>query len=63
LATDIESLEVRYLDETGNRQEQWPPLQASDNPAANPQDFPRAVELTLEHARFGTLIWLFQLPR
>jgi general secretion pathway protein J len=63
LAEDIESLQVRYLDETGDWQEQWPPIQAGNNPAATPLDFPRAVEMTLEHARFGTLIWLFQLPR
>jgi general secretion pathway protein J len=63
LAEDIESMQVRYLDDAGNWQEQWPPLQAGSNPAAPPTDFPRAVEMTLEHARFGTLIWLFQLPR
>jgi general secretion pathway protein J len=63
LAEDIESMQVRYLDETGNWQEQWPPLQAGNNPAATPPNFPRAVEMTLEHARFGNLIWLFQLPR
>ena len=63
LAADIESMQVRYLDDTGEWQEQWPPLQAGSNPLANPTDFPRAVEMTLEHARFGTLTWLFQLPR
>ncbi len=63
LAADVESMQVRYLDETGNWQDQWPPVQAGSNPLANPTDFPRAVEMTLEHARFGTLIWLFQLPR
>jgi general secretion pathway protein J len=63
LAADIESMQVRYLDDAGNWQEQWPPLQAGSNPAAPPADFPRAIEMTLEHARFGTLTWLFQLPR
>ena len=63
LAADIESMQVRYLDDTGNWQEQWPPLQAGSNPATTPTDFPRAIEMTLEHARFGTLTWLFQLPR
>jgi general secretion pathway protein J len=63
LAEDIESMEVRYLDETGNWQDQWPPIQAGSNPVANPADFPRAVEMTLEHTRFGILTWLFQLPR
>jgi general secretion pathway protein J len=63
LAADIESMQVRYLDEAGNWQEQWPPLQAGSNPDAKPIVFPRAVEMTLEHARFGSLIWLFQLPR
>jgi general secretion pathway protein J len=63
LSADIESMQVRYLDDAGNWQEQWPPVQAGSTPVANPPDFPRAVEMTLEHARFGTLTWLFQLPR
>jgi general secretion pathway protein J len=63
LAADIESMQVRYLDDAGNWQEQWPPLPAGSNPAATPTDFPRAIEMTLKHARFGTLTWLFQLPR
>jgi general secretion pathway protein J len=63
LAADIESMQVRYLDDAGNWQDQWPPLQAGNNPAATPTDFPRAIEMTLEHTRFGTLTWLFQLPR
>jgi general secretion pathway protein J len=63
LADDIESMKVRYLDDAGNWQEQWPPLQTGQNAAATALDFPRAIEVTLEHARFGTLVWLFQLPR
>jgi general secretion pathway protein J len=63
LVADIESMQVRYLDEAGNWQEQWPPLQAGSTPGGNPTIFPRAVEMTLEHARFGTLVWLFQMPR
>jgi general secretion pathway protein J len=73
LASDIKSMQVRYLDQTGDWQEQWPPLQAGSNPGtnpsqpgnitgANPMDYPKAIEITLEHARFGTLVWLFQLP-
>jgi general secretion pathway protein J len=63
LAGDIESMQVRYLDDLDNWQEQWPPVHAGNNPVANTLDFPRAIEMTLEHARFGTLVWLFQLPR
>jgi general secretion pathway protein J len=63
LATGIESMQVRYLDQTGNWQEQWPPLQAGNTPLADPMALPRAVEITLEHERFGSLVWLFQLPR
>lgn len=63
LADDIESMTVRYLDDAGNWQEQWPPLQTGQNPLPSTPDFPRAIEMTLEHARFGTLVWLFQLPR
>ena len=63
LTDDIESMQVRYLNEAGAWQEQWPPTMTENNPDANPMDFPRAVEITLKHRRFGTLIWLFQLPR
>lgn len=63
LTDDIESMKVRYLDNTGNWQEQWPPTQAGQNPLANTLDFPGAIEMTLEHSRFGVLVWLFQLPR
>jgi general secretion pathway protein J len=63
LADDIESLQVRYLDGNGNWQEQWPPMQTGQNPVPVTLDFPRAIEMTLKHARFGTLVWLFQLPR
>jgi len=62
LVSDIKSMQVRYLDQTGNWQEQWPPQQTGGTPGVNPTDFPRAIEITLEHARFGTLVWLFQLP-
>jgi general secretion pathway protein J len=85
LADDIKSMQVRYLDQTGNWQDQWPPLQMGNTPGAGPirtgntpgatpiqagnslgmnsVDFPLAIEITLEHMQFGSLVWLFQLPR
>jgi len=63
LIDDIASMAVRYLDNAGNWQEQWPPEQTGQNPPPTALDLPRAIEITLEHARFGTLVWLFQLPR
>jgi general secretion pathway protein J len=63
LADDIQSMEVRYLDDAGNWQDQWPPQQTGQNPLQTALELPRAIEITLEHARFGTLVWRFQLPR
>ena len=63
LVDDIESMTVRYLDANGNWQDQWPPLQTGQNAVTVAPGFPLAMEMTLEHTRFGTLVWLFQLPR
>lgn len=63
LIDEIESMEVRYLDERDNWQEQWPPLSTDQTPPTVTLAFPLAIEVTLEHASFGKLVWLFQLPR
>ena len=63
LAGDIESMQIRYLDDAENWQDQWPPQIAGSSPAGISENFPRAIEITLEHTRFGALTWLFQLPR
>jgi general secretion pathway protein J len=62
LAADITDLQVRYLDEQNRWQEQWPKEQRGGNPEEPPAELPKAIELSLEHEYFGTLVWLFQLP-
>jgi|AntDeeMinimDraft_6_1070357.scaffolds.fasta_scaffold05422_2 general secretion pathway protein J len=66
----VEAMEVRFLDADDNWVEDWPknqqggqgqsqaqaqPQQGQGGPAAASGTMPRAVEITFEHERFGTL--------
>ncbi|TDT41371.1 general secretion pathway protein J [Halospina denitrificans] len=64
----VEAMEVRFLDADDNWVEDWPknqqdgqgqsqtqPQQGQGGPAAAMSTMPRAVEVTFEHERFGTL--------
>jgi general secretion pathway protein J len=64
LIDDVERMGLRYLDGNDEWQEQWPDAVAAINadPAGIPA-LPKAVEVTIEHKIFGTLVWLFQLPQ
>jgi len=65
LSEDIESLQLRYLDKAGKWEKQWPNALAAStatNPDGVDQVLPRAIEVTLEHKMYGTLVWLFRLP-
>ncbi len=59
---NVQSWEVRYLDDQGNWLNQWPAEQTGDNPAQTLQRLPRAVEIRLQHARYGLLTRLLRLP-
>lgn len=62
LLDKVKSLQLRYLDAAGNWQESWP-SQQSDNTSPQQQlPLPRAVEVTLELERWGTIRRLFRLP-
>ena len=64
LIDDVERMGLRYLDGNDEWREQWPDAVAAIN--ADPADIPalpKAVEVTIEHKIFGTLVWLFQLPQ
>ena len=66
LSPDVERLQLRYLDAADEWQDQWPDALASSlstDPEDAPQVLPRAVEVTVEHKTYGTLVWLFRLPR
>lgn len=64
LIDDVERMGLRYLDGNDEWREQWPDAVAAINadPAGIPP-LPKAVEVTIEHKMFGTLVWLFQLPQ
>lgn len=63
MVTDgIEALELRYLDERGEWQEQWPPPPVSDKPEDDTAAWlPRAVEIHLVHQRIGEVSRLVSL--
>jgi general secretion pathway protein J len=65
LIEDIENMLLRYLDGNDEWQEQWPDAVAGidADPADTLPALPKAIEVTIEHKTFGTLVWLFQLPR
>lgn len=63
LVDHVEGMQIRYLADNDEWQEQWPAATAATGSTpAQPADLPKAVEVTIEHAEFGPLVWLFQLP-
>jgi general secretion pathway protein J len=52
LLTRVENMEIRFLDQSGEWQLDWPPLQISQDPQGLIAR-PRAVELTIELEDFG----------
>jgi general secretion pathway protein J len=67
LIEDVEQMQLRYLDGDDVWKEQWPDTSGSVSTegAAGLSEFPelpKAVEVTIEHKTYGTLVWLFQLP-
>jgi general secretion pathway protein J len=62
LIGDIGEMTIRYLDGKNEWQDRWPnPLASGDGPAVMTA-LPRAVEITLDHEKFGPLVWVFRLP-
>jgi len=62
LVGDIDEMTIRYLPGNNEWDERWPnPLSSGDATAAAIV-LPKAVEITLDHERFGPLVWLFRLP-
>ncbi|WP_236233163.1 type II secretion system minor pseudopilin GspJ [Pseudomonas tohonis] len=58
----VSSVELRYLDDKGQWQEQWPPSLGDSDPAKARGRLPVAVELKLEHRHYGGLTRLYRLP-
>lgn len=63
LLENIEHMQVRYLLAGDDWKEQWPLATQNLDADAALAALPLAVEVTIEHERYGTLVWLFQLPR
>ncbi|MDP4546171.1 type II secretion system minor pseudopilin GspJ [Marinobacter sp. MDS2] len=65
LLNDVKTLEIRFLDEEGKWHDHWPTDQAlaAMTPGQRPViALPMALEVTLEHERFGEIARLFTLP-
>lgn len=58
----VQSLELRFLDDKGQWQEQWPPTSGDLSPAEAKKRMPLAVEVKLEHRHYGKLSRLYRLP-
>jgi general secretion pathway protein J len=63
LTASIEELQLRYLGSNNEWRDQWPDTSSGNDPEKPPSALPGAVEVTLEHAHYGQLVWLFQLPQ
>ena len=56
-------LRLRYMNDEREWHEEWPPFDpVRGDPEAQAQRLPLAVELTLEHQRYGTITRLLRLP-
>jgi general secretion pathway protein J len=59
---EVSSLQLRYLDRDGNWQNEWPPAASNSDQQQRLEQLPRAVEVSLEHQRYGVLTRLLRLP-
>jgi general secretion pathway protein J len=59
LLEDVDDVQLRFLDAEGQWGEIWPPLNLQPGTAPG---LPRAVELVLDHARWGRIRRVFGLP-
>lgn len=56
----VTALQLRYLDEQGSWQTNWPPQESNQAEALTA--LPQAVELVLQHRRYGEIRRLLRLP-
>jgi general secretion pathway protein J len=60
--TEVRNLQLRYLDDDGTWLSDWPPSEAGSDPQQRLQQLPRAIEVSLEHPRYGLLTRTLRLP-
>jgi len=62
LIGEIEEMTIRYLSASNEWDDRWPNPLALAGGIGALTALPRAVEITLDHERFGPLVWVFRLP-
>ena len=60
--SEVRSLQLRYLDRDGNWQTEWPAAQTEGSEQQRLEQVPRALELRVEHERYGLLTRILRLP-
>ena len=63
LSEAIEEMRIRYLAGNNEWAEQWPSEEALADPGIQPESLPQVVEVTVDHRRYGPIVWLFQIPQ
>lgn len=58
----VQSMNLRFLDDQGQWQEQWPPIQSGFNADDAKKRMPLALEVRIEHRHYGELSRLYRLP-
>jgi general secretion pathway protein J len=58
---DVESVELQFMDNAGEWQQEWPPVQTKSG--APPSARPRAVKLQLKLKQWGLIERLFEVPQ
>ena len=66
LTAAVSDMTLRYLSPAGKWSATWPDEEAAalqGGVDSKTDTLPKAIEITLEHDRFGELVWLFRLPQ
>lgn len=62
LLESVTELEFRFMDEQGNWQTSWPPLQQQPQPGSDVATLPKALEVTLTTEAWGEIRRMLLLP-
>lgn len=59
---EVSAFELRYLDDKGQWQTQWPPAAVGEDDPSRLARLPVAVEVKVQHSAYGDLQRLYRLP-